>query len=1481
MATFSVDVTDVSFAGGRTGYKDVYISNMPSGGIVAVFNRSGDNAYFRVRNIETGHYKIETPTRNDTGTTKSTYIRFTNNDDASDYVQVDLRQYSVTDMTLYIDGASYVGYGEYTKNVGSDTGYFSVYVDVAQGQGASGSVITSGADWLGVTMGYPAVTDTGFVYYNVTYIINTDNDRSGQVEFANSTYGWTNIVTVVQAGDAPTEVLSVTPSVLNYDATGGSKSIAVQYRGNSYNCDTTDVDSWVTVSLSSVMTGVLSGTVVAAPNRSASQRSGNVVFSDASGSINLPITQLGQAVTLSVSPSSLSYTSGGGTKTLAVGYDGVLTTNASSMPSWLTSSYVTVDSSHRTYTISADENNTTVARSFDFIFADNNMSVEVPISQAAGAAPAPALSLSPADYTATESSGQVRIDILNTNLSVNDVIYSPSANWLTFAGKGTSYIGNFPYFVFNYSANSSSDVRTGTIGFSAPGFTSSTFTIQQQGSDVHQIVSSPLTTTVNYGSGRVTIQVSPNLENLTYTISGGDWIRYSSSSSSGEIKYYTFEYDANYESSSRECTITFSAPDYESAVTTITQNGVPGDLISFSVNKLEFNYLGGYGTRSDNLRIRRNGYNGTVYTRYTGDSIPVVFNGGNPIVSSADYVRTYLPTNSRNDSYTDLEGKLEFYTAETGGYKIGELPVVWYGTPKSLTVWPNVLAFIGSSIVAYRELYMYVSSPAEVTITVSNDTPFTLALEEECETYKKFRVRCKTNDAAEGYLIFSSNGDTYPVYFKVATAVSPDPFTFPLSGGSKYMMISSNAEGSSPSFYTYPDWVDWHSYDYASHTPISVGNTDWYTRYGLYYVTVSPTSSSRSSTIEYQYVSGSGNRYGTFTISQDNGVLGVSPNVMNFSSNGGSDTATITYSGNLTFNEESLPYWISVSEVSTSSGQSVYNVNVLRNSGDQRSVNIIFSDDSGKLLALPVIQEVGAPSIAVSPSSSVVSEGSGTVSVSVYGPQNIQHIITGNWLSFVAHIGSTYTFAYTENTTSSSRNATVTFYADGYLPATYRVVQAAGSSIKANPEKLKFHKYAATKKISFSNVPSALVDYSITYIDGYDWLTVSGNGLSKDISVVDNSGIRRRAEIRFSDHNNSSNFVVVQVIQGGDGYDSIWMDTLYYPENRDVDGNYYYRIVDANTNEEYFRGIAAKPEGWGGNIGGIDVPRLVEDHLYSEFPSSNALTVWSDMKGYNTVELYNMTTAGYPGMLAETFKYWNDWSGYEEMYDYTVCLNDPINSKGCDNMIIPFCVYYDDTAIFRIVSTGRNGVVQSSTMPTPANPFVMTYGSFNYLDTLEFKQDNDVIFSYDMKHCGDGAFIYRNRFGGWDSFLIEGNISKTDEYNKQNYRMKGEYNSIYSVNSLHHFDEKYTDSIDINTKFEAYTGWLTDEEAERLAFHLLSSPIVYFQNFNGDLYDSDPYTMVPVRLTSSSAEYKKFRNGRRLVNYLITFESCNIPKVRN
>ena len=519
------------------------------------------------------------------------------------------------------------------------------------------------------------------------------------------------------------------------------------------------------------------------------------------------------------------------------------------------------------------------------------------------------------------------------------------------------------------------------------------------------------------------------------------------------------------------------------------------------------------------------------------------------------------------------------------------------------------------------------------------------------------------------------------------------------------------------------------------------------------------------------------------------------------------------------------------------------------------------------------------------PTSDSVDAGTGyvyvTVSVNRIGYNQYSRSINGSWLSYVSSAGYIDKYSYRRNPTSEERTATVT-YTGGGLTKTYTLTQEGTSpyipgSLKVYPKKLRYYGEGGGIRVSFTNRPEGGIGYEIIYTDGSDWLSVTDSGSVKEVTATENSGIRRRASIKFYDVNDSKNYVIVPVIQGNiDGYDSIWMDDLYYPEKRELD-YYLYRIVDHNSNEELFRGFSVIGEG---DVGGIDIPRLVEEHLASYLLGSST-SDWVDMvDSYRTVDILYMSGGD---IVDGTFKYCNDWSRFERRYDYTRSLNDPINGKGCDNMIIPFCVYYDDEATFSIVETDKNGNVNTTTLSTPSTPFAMGTVNFYDINKVEYKQDDEVIFSYDMNHCGSGAFIYRNRFGGWDSFLIEGNIIKTDNYTKLNWRRNGESNQRYSINTLKYINEKVTDSVNIDTTYQAYTGWLSDEEAERLAFHLLSSPTVYFQDLDKEnqLFNTEYYEYFPVRLTASSAEYKKFRNGKRMVNYLITFEKCNIEKVRN
>lgn len=113
--------------------------------------------------------------------------------------------------------------------------------------------------------------------------------------------------------------------------------------------------------------------------------------------------------------------------------------------------------------------------------------------------------------------------------------------------------------------------------------------------------------------------------------------------------------------------------------------------------------------------------------------------------------------------------------------------------------------------------------------------------------------------------------------------------------------------------------------------------------------------------------------------------------------------------------------------------------------------------------------------------------------------------------------------------------------------------------------------------------------------------------------------------------------------------------------------------------------------------------------------------------------------------------------------------------------------------------------------------------------------------------CYDYCLYYCNAYGGWDSLLIKGNVSKTDNINSQYYTKT--YN-----NRLPQFEKKKYVNL-ITTKYTLYTDWFNDAEQNRL-YHLLESTEVYLHNLNTDKIE-------PVNIKNSDCKYKTFTNNGR------------------
>lgn len=229
----------------------------------------------------------------------------------------------------------------------------------------------------------------------------------------------------------------------------------------------------------------------------------------------------------------------------------------------------------------------------------------------------------------------------------------------------------------------------------------------------------------------------------------------------------------------------------------------------------------------------------------------------------------------------------------------------------------------------------------------------------------------------------------------------------------------------------------------------------------------------------------------------------------------------------------------------------------------------------------------------------------------------------------------------------------------------------------------------------------------------------------------------------------------------------------------------------------------------------------------------------------------------------------NDWS-YE--YDYnpaTMGVSNPINGKIDRNQWIVFTAYHALTIAVRI--NYKDGRSQEVFVPTDmdaafdrnlnaafADAIRKTYTGtavFNLSawDNVESVTIGNKVFNV-VNNCNRYALFYVNAYGGWDSLLIEGNHSVTDNLVRHTREIECD-NRVLCRSTENYVNE-------ISKTMTLHTSWLSDEESSKM-HHLLNSTNVFL----GDIVTGQ---MIPVILTNTTTEYKTYKgNGGRLVNYTI------------
>lgn len=142
----------------------------------------------------------------------------------------------------------------------------------------------------------------------------------------------------------------------------------------------------------------------------------------------------------------------------------------------------------------------------------------------------------------------------------------------------------------------------------------------------------------------------------------------------------------------------------------------------------------------------------------------------------------------------------------------------------------------------------------------------------------------------------------------------------------------------------------------------------------------------------------------------------------------------------------------------------------------------------------------------------------------------------------------------------------------------------------------------------------------------------------------------------------------------------------------------------------------------------------------------------------------------------------------------------------------------------------------------------------------------DGVEMYDVNFCGEVALYYLNSHCGYDAFLIQGLVKRTDRLTQSDYY------KAYDNTTIEFGRNRYI--TEITPSWELHTSYLKDAEAERLARNLLPSTRVWLHELETD-------EMYPVVITDTSAEYKTYKNnGEKLVSYTIRVDASQTAERR-
>ena len=323
----------------------------------------------------------------------------------------------------------------------------------------------------------------------------------------------------------------------------------------------------------------------------------------------------------------------------------------------------------------------------------------------------------------------------------------------------------------------------------------------------------------------------------------------------------------------------------------------------------------------------------------------------------------------------------------------------------------------------------------------------------------------------------------------------------------------------------------------------------------------------------------------------------------------------------------------------------------------------------------------------------------------------------------------------------------------------------------------------------------------------------------------------------------------------------IWKD--YF-----VDVTGVYRILVEETEEIIYSGNAVpKP----GDIDAhVRINDICADYLEHVLPTLDQATFSRMSIPTFVLQKRISVQSDYEWDDVDSVQFFNDWSYDYDFNPETMGLSFPINGivdarmpivwTGYDRSEVEAVVYFRDGTSMTIIipvaisndfNADFNADFARSAMSAGSGTAVFLPSAWENVARIVI---DNVTFNI-VDTCSRYALYYINSHGGWDSLLMEGNDMESDSLKRHTREVLYDNRDIQNRGVQNYVNE-------ITKSFTLHTGWLTGNQGKEM-HNLINSTQVY-------MYDMVLEQMIPVTISTTTCEYKTFKNqGNKLVNYTI------------